>query len=57
MINGTIESVAVISGAGQEDQLVVVVARNINGMIQRYVEYFMPQELFGQLSNAFFVNC
>jgi hypothetical protein len=54
---GLIESVAVVSGQGQEDQVVVVVNRAINGVTQRYVEYFMPQELFGQLSNAFFVNC
>jgi hypothetical protein len=54
---GTIESVAVVSGQDQEDQLVVVVNRTINGVTQRFVEYFMPQELFGQLSNAFFVNC
>ena len=54
---GTIESVAVISGQGQEDQVVVVVNRTINGVTQRYVEYFMPQELFSQLSNAFFVHC
>jgi hypothetical protein len=54
---GIIESCAVISGANQEDQLVVVVNRTINGVTQRYVEYFMPQELFSQLSNAFFVHC
>ena len=54
---GTIESAAVISGSGQEDQLAVVVKRTINGVSQRFVEYFMPQELFGQLSNAFFVYC
>jgi hypothetical protein len=52
-----IESVAVISGQNQEDQIVIVVNRTINGVTQRYVEYFMPQELFGQLSNAFFVHC
>jgi hypothetical protein len=57
MGDGLIESVAVISGQNQEDQIVVVVNRTINGVTQRYVEYFMPQELFGQLSNAFFVNC
>jgi hypothetical protein len=57
MEGGLIESVARISGQGQEDQIVVVVNRTINGVTQRYVEYFMPQELFGQLSNAFFVNC
>ena len=54
---GVIESVAVVTGQGQEDQVVVVVNRTINGVTQRYVEYFMPQELFGQLSNAFFVHC
>jgi hypothetical protein len=54
---GYIESCAVISGANQEDQLCVVVRRTVNGVTMRYVEYFMPQELFGQLSNAFFVHC
>jgi hypothetical protein len=54
--NGYIESAAVITGSGQEDQLVVVVRRTVNGVIQRYVEYFMPQEIFGQLSNAFLVH-
>lgn len=53
---GLVESVAVISGQNQEDQMVVVVNRTINGVTQRYVEYFMPQELFHQLSNSFFVN-
>lgn len=53
---GYIESCAVISGQDQEDQLVVVVRRTVNGVTMRYVEYFMPQELFGQLSNAFFVR-
>ena len=52
---GLVESVAVISGENQEDQVVVVVNRLINGVTQRYVEYFMPQEIFSQLSNAFFV--
>lgn len=54
--NGFIESCAVITGSGNEDQLVVVVRRTINGVTMRYVEYFMPQEIFGQLSNAFFVH-
>lgn len=53
---GVIESVAVISGQNQEDQLVVVVKRTVDGLTRRYVEYFMPQELFHQLSNAFFVH-
>ena len=54
---GSVESCAVISGQNQEDQLVIVVNRTINGVTQRYLEYFMPQELFHQLSNAFFVHC
>jgi hypothetical protein len=53
---GYIESVAVISGANIEDQVAIVVRRTINGVTVRYVEYFMPQELFGQLSNAYFFN-
>ena len=57
MPGGFVESCAVISGANQEDQLVVVVRRTVNGLTVRYVEYFMPQEMFGQLSNAFFVHC
>jgi hypothetical protein len=54
---GIIESAAVITAQDAEDQLAVVVNRTINGVTQRYFEYFMPQELFGQLSNAFFVHC
>jgi len=54
---GAIESAAVITGLNQEDQLAVVVNRTISGVTQRYFEYFMPQELFSQLSNAFFVHC
>lgn len=53
---GSIESVAVISGQGQEDQIAIVVNRTINGVQTRFVEYFMPQEIFGQLSDAFFVH-
>jgi hypothetical protein len=56
MNGGVVESAAVISGAGQEDQLVVVVRRTVNGLSVRYVEYFMQHELFGQLENAFFVH-
>jgi len=57
MPGAIIESVAVISGDGNEDQVVVEVQRTINGSVVRYVEYFMPQELYNDLSNAFFVNC
>src|SRR6185437_15156909 len=54
-LGGYIESCAVITGSGNEDQLVVVVRRTVNEQTVRYVEYFMPQEIFGQLSNAFHV--
>jgi hypothetical protein len=54
---GAIESAAVITAQNEEDQLAIVVNRTINGVTQRYFEYFMPQELFGLLSNAFFVHC
>src|ERR1017187_2184298 len=54
---GDIESVAAISGQDQEDMIVVVVNRFVNGATVRYIEYFYPQELFNQLSNAFFVHC
>lgn len=54
---GKIESVAAISQQNEEDQVAIVVNRTIDGVEQRYFEYFMPQELFGDLSNAFFVHC
>ena len=57
MPGAAIESVAVISGQNQEDMVVIEVNRIVNGVSVRYVEYFMPQELFNQLSNAFFVYC
>ena len=53
---GSIESAAVITQPNAEDQLAIVVNRTINGVTQRYFEYFMPQELFSDLSNAFFVH-
>lgn len=53
---GVIESCAVVTGSGQEDQLVICVKRTVNGVAMRYIEYFMPQEIFGQLSNAFMVH-
>ena len=55
--NAIIESVAVITGQNQEDMVVISVQRTINGAVVRYIEYFMPQELFNNLANAFFVHC
>jgi len=53
---GDIESVAVISGQSEEDMVVIVVNRLVSGATVRYVEYFYPQQLYNQLSNAFFVH-
>ena len=55
--DGAIESVACVSRDNDEDQVWIAVKRTIGGVAQRYIEYFMPQELFGQLSNAFYVHC
>jgi hypothetical protein len=54
---GYIESAACIPQQDDEDQVWVSVQRTINGSTVRYIEYFMPQEIFGQLENAFFVHC
>ena len=54
---GYIESVSCSPQADDEDQIWIVVNRTINGSTVRYIEYFMPQEIFGELSNAFFVHC
>lgn len=54
--DGVIESVACISQDDAEDQLWISVARTVNGVVQRYIEYFAPQELYHQLSNAWFVH-
>jgi hypothetical protein len=54
--DGVIESVAVVSQDNAEDQIWISVLRTINGVQQRYIEYFAQMELFSQLSNAFFVH-
>lgn len=43
--DGSFESVAVTPGSGEEDQVWVTVARNINGSATRYVERFQPDRL------------
>lgn len=53
---GLIESIAVVSQDNAEDQVWISVQRTINGTAQRYIEYFTPQRIFSQLSNAFFVH-
>jgi hypothetical protein len=54
--DGSYESVAVISSAG-EDQVWAVVNRTINGTTKRYVEYFMPRDWGTDPDDAFFVDC
>ena len=55
--DGIIESVACVSRDNAEDQIWIMVQRTINGTVQRYIEYFSPQEIFKNLSNSFFVHC
>lgn len=54
--DGYFESVAVISDTGEEDQIWVVVRRTIDGATVRYIEYFKPMDIFGQISDSFFVH-
>ena len=54
LTDGQFESVAVIPN-GAEDQVWVVVKRNVNGQDRRYVEYFVPFD-FGEQEDAFFVH-
>ena len=53
--DGKFESVASVA-EGDEDHLYVVVQRTINGETKRYIER-MAKRQFGDLSNAFFVDC
>jgi len=54
--DGEFESVAVITGEDEEDQVWVIVKREIEGETKRYVEYFKPHELFNVYEDAFFVD-
>lgn len=42
--DGVFESVCVIPKSGSDDQVWVIVKRNINGSVKRYIEFFMPEE-------------
>ena len=53
---GYIESATRIPQGTSEEQISVAVRRTINGIDQRYFEYFMPHEIFNDLSNAFLVH-
>jgi len=54
--DGIIESVAVISEDGKEDQVWIVVKRTIATVAKRYIEYFMPHQFFSVISDCFFVH-
>ena len=45
LTHAKVESVAVIDGDSDEDQVWVIVKRWINGAVRRYVEYFTPFNL------------
>tara|TARA_Y100001938_G_C8096906_1_gene438735 strand:- start:128 stop:2611 length:2484 start_codon:yes stop_codon:yes gene_type:complete len=53
--SGAAESVAVIPGDLDEDQVWILTKRTINSVTRRYVEYIKAQE-FGAVTDAFFVD-
>ena len=54
--NALVESVAVVPGDLDEDQVWVVVQRTINGTQKRFVEYLMPMDFGSDVGDAFFVD-
>jgi len=54
--DGEFESVAVITAEGEEDQVWVIVKREIGGVTKRYIEYFKPHDFFSVYEDAFFVD-
>lgn len=52
-----VESVGVIPGDLDEDQVWLIVQRNIGGTTKRFVEYLMPYDFGTDIRNAFFVDC
>jgi hypothetical protein len=56
LTDGFVDSVAVISRDNDEDQVWICVERTINGSDVRYIEYFMPQNIYGEIEDAFFVH-
>ena len=51
-----VESVAVINGDADEDQVWVIVKRWINGAVRRYVEYFTPFDFSRDLTSFHYVD-
>lgn len=56
VMDGAIESVAVISNDDEEDEVWVSVKRTIGGVDYRYIEYFMPHDIYGEITDAFHVE-
>jgi hypothetical protein len=54
--DGEFESVAVIPKENDEDQIWVVVKRTIEDEEYRYIEFFKPEKIFGEIKDAFFVH-
>lgn len=56
VMDGAVESVAVISNDDEEDEVWISVKRTIGGVDYRYIEYFMPHDIYGQIEDAFYVE-
>lgn len=54
-IDGEVESVAVIRGV-TEDEVWIIVKREINGLTKRYIEYFKPRDWGDDQADCFFVD-
>lgn len=57
VMDGEVESVAVLPQNDDEDQVWISVKREIDGVEKRYVEYFKPIDFGGEIEDAFFVDC
>lgn len=55
VIDGDVESVAVIPGV-TEDEVWIIVKREINGSDKRYIEYFKPRDWGDDQADCFFVD-
>ena len=53
---GHVENLATIPGDADEDDLYMVVKRNINGSTRRYVEYLQNYDYGTNIADAFFVD-
>lgn len=54
-MDGDVESVAVIPGV-TEDEVWIIVKREINGETKRYIEYFKPRDWGDDQADCFFVD-